>query len=308
MLLTCPTLSARGLRLAATSLWCWALALTVSREGNAWCRTTTCKGAPCAADANGCPSSGVKLAWRGGCIGYSVEAAGARLVPKAALDQAIRRAFQTWSQVDCGGGKYASITFAELPQSLCGDASYNADGANVNLVAFQDDDWKFKEDNNVAKTSVHFDTASGEIFDADLELNTAVNLFTTVDSVAAGDPAYLDVQTVVTHEIGHMLGLAHSERADSVMSAQYKQGTLAGRSLTDDDIAAVCAAYPPGRVAVCDPTPRGGLDTCSGTSTPALACQAAPQPPAGLGATAVAAVALLAWAVVRSGGQPMRRS
>jgi hypothetical protein len=270
------------------------------RDAWAWCRTTTCQGAACSLDRNGCPAQGVAVAWRGGCIGYSVEAAGARLIPVAQLQQAVRRAFQTWSQVDCGGGQYASITFAELAPTLCSGSGFAADGPNANVVAFQDDDWKFKEDNNVAKTSVHFDTASGEVLDADLEINTAVNLFTTDDAVAASDPKYLDLQTVVTHEVGHMLGLAHSDHPDAVMHAQYKQGSLAGRTLSADDIAAVCAAYPPGRVATCDPIPRGGLDSCAHSPEDTWACQATRHAQGGAGGAVVVAMAGLAWAVARA--------
>ncbi len=245
-------------------------ALAMPQPALAWCRSTTCKGSACQTDDKGCPSSGKGLGWSGGCIGYSLEAAGSRMIDKEELRAAVRKSFQTWSQIKCPGGGYASITFAELPETPCDSSGYVADGPNVNAVILQDDDWKFKEDNNVAKTSVHFDSATGEIVDADLEINTAVNLFSTNSQQLAGD-RYLDLQSVITHEVGHMLGLSHSDRVDSVMFALYK-GPLKGRKLTRDDQEALCKIYPPDRPTVCNPTPRGGLSDCSQASDSAM-CQ-----------------------------------
>jgi hypothetical protein len=273
------------------ALACAAL-LWLPSPASAFCRTTTCKGATCPTDDDGCPLAGKALWWRGGCIGYSLEAAGSRMIDKEALRQAVRRSFQTWSQISCPGGGFASITFAELPETPCDSAGFSPDGPNVNAVILQDDDWKFKEDNNVAKTSVHFDSATGEILDTDLEINTAVNLFSTVDKLVKGE-RYLDLQTVVTHEIGHMLGLAHSDRVDSVMFALYKGG-LSGRKLTRDDIEALCAIYPPSRPASCDPTPRGGLSDCSGSAEAAM-CQSSPRVQGGPWWMLGLATAALTW-------------
>lgn len=254
-------------------------ALLTPSLASAWCRSTTCKGSACETNEKGCPSSGQGLWWRGGCIGYSLEAAGSRMIDKEELRNAVRKSFQTWSQIKCKQGGFASITFAELPETPCNSSGYAAAGPNVNAVILQDDDWKFKEDNNVAKTSVHFDSATGEIVDADLEINTAVNLFSTNSEQLAGE-RYLDLQSVITHEVGHMLGLSHSDRVESVMFALYK-GPMKGRKLTRDDEEALCKIYPPDRPTVCDPTPKGGLSDCSAAADTAM-CQASPQGQPGL--------------------------
>lgn len=293
-------------------LWtaiCWAavVATALPSSAHAFCRSHTCVGSSCPTDDNGCPSSGAALWWAGSCIGFSIEANGSRMIPAEKLFAAVRNSFKTWSQVDCGGGQFASITFAELAPNFCDSAGYLAKGPNVNAIIFQDDDWKFKTENNVAKTSAHFDTKTGEIYDADLEINTAVNLFTTDDNLATSSIKYLDLQTVITHEVGHMIGIAHSDRVDSIMYPYYMQGTLAGRKLTDDDVAAVCAIYPPTRKAVCDPSPLGGLDICRAAAAPSEACAAAPRPSPGSPQAAGLAMLSCALAVLwrrRRAAQP----
>lgn len=242
------------------SLLLLSLALcALSRPGSAWCRTTTCKGSSCVTDDNGCAVSGKKLWWRGRCAGFSLQQNGSLLLPPDKVRAAIDAAYATWSDVDCGGGQRASVTTGPLPDTPCAMSEYDPQGRNVNLVVFRDNGWTFKGTyDNIAKTTVHFDGDTGEIYDVDMEINSASNWFT----LDRRDVEY-DLQSVITHEVGHFLGIAHSDRPWAVMFPEYEPGSLAGRTLSDDDIEAVCAAYPPGRVATCDLTPRGGFDTCA---------------------------------------------
>src|SRR5690606_35595408 len=48
---------------------------------------------------------------------------------------------------------------------------------------------------------------------------------------------------IATHEIGHNLGLDHSNHQDATMFYAYSGGT-GSRTLASDDIAGVCALYP----------------------------------------------------------------
>jgi MYXO-CTERM domain-containing protein len=74
-----------------------------------------------------------------------------------------------------------------------------------------------------------------------------------------------DLLSIITHETGHMLGIAHSRVPDSTMGREYLPGDLSLRDLATDDVAAICAVYPPveagapGDPASCDPTPRHGF-------------------------------------------------
>lgn len=233
------------------------LVLVNAASASAWCRSTTCRGAGCEVDADGCPSTGKPLWWGRRCVSFSMQHDGTRMMPMPAVREAVRKAFAAWGTVVCPGGA-VSLQLGELQDTPCGQSEYDALGANVNVIVFRDDRWDFKGvDDNVAKTTVHFDANTGEILDADIEVNTAHNLFTVSDTIVN-----YDLQTVMTHEIGHFLGIAHGPEYGSVMYAAYEKGSLDGRKLTQDEIDAICTMYPPHRPGTCDLTPKGGLDLC----------------------------------------------
>src|SRR5262249_8409479 len=114
-------------------------------------------------------------------------------------------------------------------------------------IYFRDDEWDHDNaDESLALTNQLFGDETGTIGYADIEINTKENIF----SVQDGDPG-LDLQSVITHEVGHYIGLAHSKVSDSIMVARYCQSDArcasaeAMHALADDDITAVCAMYPP---------------------------------------------------------------
>ncbi len=123
----------------------------------------------------------------------------------------------------------------------------------------------------VALTTVLHDPSSGRILAADIELvgwNGAGSgsalveppphgwYFTcyptqpggatpTICSTFGQDGcAYQDLQNTITHEAGHLVGLAHSPVAGATMNATTKPGETTKRSLSPDDVAGVCAIYP----------------------------------------------------------------
>src|SRR4029078_11224854 len=82
----------------------------------------------------------------------------------------------------------------------------------------------------------------------DIEINTAkmkgvvINNFTTSDT-----DVDLDLLSVLTHEAGHFLGLAHTTEVGATMFSEYKMGSIDLRDLAPDDVNEICAASPPGR-------------------------------------------------------------
>lgn len=276
--------------LTALALAAWAPA------ASAFCRTTTCTH-DCPTDFDGCSSSGLQLWWATSCVGYSLDAKLTSNLAEAPVRDAIRQSFFAWADVDCGSGRRASMTFSPYADSTCGRSQYRADAGNLNVMLFKDDDWTYRGiDGTLAKTTVTFDGTSGEILDADIEINSAYN------NLSVGDrKVEYDLQSIVTHEIGHMIGLAHSSDFGATMFAAYDPGTTELRTLAPDDLKAVCAAYPPGRAASCDPTPRGGLSLDCPAAEAAGGCGACAST-AGRGEAGYAALvagAFGAWALWR---------
>jgi len=71
-----------------------------------------------------------------------------------------------------------------------------------------------------------------------------------------GNPAVTDLQSIVTHEFGHALGLGHAERSrcpGPIMCDSYSRGTIA-RTPQADDVAGLVALY--GQAPVPAPTPQ----------------------------------------------------
>lgn len=154
----------------------------------------------------------------------------------------------------------------------------------------------FHEDSRViALTTVSYQDATGEIVDADMELNAWTGAgpsppgyyFTCVDPPApvCGTPGEtgcieVDVQNTVTHEAGHVLGLGHalseycyptvSLASAATMCANASFGETAKRTLAQDDVNGICSIYPAGAPTnVCfgsgqvEPRPSS---TCTGES------------------------------------------
>jgi AcrR family transcriptional regulator len=92
----------------------------------------------------------------------------------------------------------------------------------------------------VAVTPLDFDPRTGELLDADIIVDARRGAATSTD------PRDYDLQAILTHEVGHFLGLDHSAVASSTMDPRVDFGDTLARSLEHDDRAAVAALYPLG--------------------------------------------------------------
>jgi MYXO-CTERM domain-containing protein len=191
----------------------------------------------------------VPLAWPDVCVGYAVQNVGSlkRNITAYDTDMAARRAFTSWISVDCDGAGTPSIGIVPLGGAECDAVEFNppaegrAGAPNANIIMFRDDDWPYDDEQwTIAKTTLTFDTATGNIFDADIEINSFAVEVTIGDTHVSHD-----LEAILTHEFGHFLGLGHSQAADATMNANYSPEDIGFRTLSEDDRQAVCAVYPP---------------------------------------------------------------
>jgi hypothetical protein len=78
-----------------------------------------------------------------------------------------------------------------------------------------------------------------------------------------------DLESIVTHEAGHFLGLAHSQVPAATMYAAYSPHSINIRSLDADDEDAVCSLFPPKGTPSCPaPEPRYGFSRFCGGINP----------------------------------------
>lgn len=287
----------------------------VTSSASAYCRTTTCDSQieSCAIDPlTRCPLTGNPLYWPDACVTFGVHQAGSplRRISYDAAQRAARGAFQAWLSVDCGGGQTPSIGAVSLGSVECDQVQYNypdegedfAPGPNANIIVFRDSFWPYRqsaEDERItlALTTITYLRESGEIVDADIEINSANVALSTSDVNVTND-----LQAILTHEIGHFLGFAHSEAPNSVMHRTYNvtanDGTL--RRLSQDDRLAVCTAYRPGEIDVGDcrgAGPRFGFSRecyAPGQASAGLLCTVSPSPGGGGSGALPYALGLLA--------------
>lgn len=214
-----------------------------------FCRTTTVR----QTSPRECQERGVPVAWAGGCVGYRVDP---RLLPPGVSFEQLRSAFRTaarrWESVICDTrtGAGPSIAFVELP-GVAEPVGFFRNQTNHNTFAFRDT-WPADDDHDVraiAVTLVRFNPRTGVILDADMEFNLRGFEF-TFDPQPVTDARHLP--TVILHELGHVLGLAHSPVPTAVM---WSEKVGARDALTLDDAQGVCTVYPPGRVATCEHEP-----------------------------------------------------
>src|SRR5690606_499403 len=132
----------------------------------------------------------------------------------------------------------------------------NPEGPNANAVIFREHDWPH-DPFALALTTVSFNTDTGKLFDADIE----VNVFSQLVSEAS-------LRYVVAHEAGHFLGLDHAHDPEALMFERYSPVETSGElELTADDRAGICRAYPPDRETTsrCNAEPeRGFAPECGG--------------------------------------------
>jgi hypothetical protein len=192
----------------------------------------------------------VFLYWPSRNVPYLINHQGYSELPLDEVVGAMRRSFTAWSAPDCTD---FSFTFGGLTDvnetNVTRTEREQPDYRNV--VRWREDAWPPADATHagiradwLALTVLVYDTETGEIVDADMDLNGVNFRWTTTDARAE---RATDVQNVVTHEVGHVLGLGHTDVTEATMHARQPQGEISKRQLHGDDIEGLCSIYPFGR-------------------------------------------------------------
>jgi len=236
-----------------------AFAFAISAHSAAYCLTYTCdtKKEICPTDpATGCNIGGKPLYWASSIVSFDVQQDGSKRqdISYDQLHTVVVNAFQRWVDAVCDDGNHPSISLADYGKVECAKPEYNKSQPNQNVITFHDDKWPYQNTGaeTLALTTVFFNPETGEIYDANIELNSFDAKF--VLTAGDADNEHDDLNAVLTHEIGHFLGLSHSTVGSATMYQSYMLGMT---TLENDDVAAICASLPPDRTTTDPGSPPG---------------------------------------------------
>lgn len=136
---------------------------------------------------------------------------------------AIQAAVQTWNDEIPGRDLFkiegTGVTGSPTPQR---------DGYSI---IYMMNDWEADRPNEQARTTIYW--TGNQIYETDMRIN-AKN-FNFNYATTSGTFYGVDLQSLVLHELGHMLGLAHTPTAGSVMAVSLASG-LERRAPSTDDV------------------------------------------------------------------------
>jgi Matrixin len=261
-----------------TVIAAFAASLLGARVGHAYCLAVTepvPDGWPQDTECFRGSDAALEVYWKNACASYSLQQDASRQVSFDQAREVAAKAFLAWKNVDCPQGGHPSIDAThDMSPVQCSAVQYNPSEPNQNVIVFRDDAWPHPgQFNTLGLTRLKYGVTSGEIFDADMEINSADHTL-----IAEGTPANdneILLESVMTHEAGHFLGLGHSTVAGAIMYAKYHGEPL---TLSEDDKAGICAIYPPDgtrrpkqalplgvQQEPCNPDPRQGFSGACGS-------------------------------------------
>lgn len=243
-----------------------------------------------------CTTEGFPLAWPSAKIAYALNERGFPNMSEETLRRIARESFATWEAVTCEVGDEeetwvpVGFEFEQQEGFTTREVGPQSEEPNENtIVHFSREAWEKKgyDPRAFALTSNWFDKHTGRILGADIHFNGGMNFGECPARGCPEEAGIADLRNVLTHEIGHLLGLSHSADPRASMWCDARAGDVNKRVLGDDDIEGICAAYPPGeafpddreppaqastgRCAVGLPGPSGSLDVALGALMAAFA-------------------------------------
>lgn len=164
-------------------------------------------------------------------LSIGLHVTGCPTVSPAELKQTVLSVLSAWSGVECSivrliGGEV--IENVDAPQT---------DGISLIKFISKGDDWKWPK-GSVMQVIMVTNTQTGEIRDADILLNSWSFQFST------SPQKEFDLQSVLTHGVGRLLGLGYSQNKNAALYDSINPGETDKRVLDQDDKDALCSLYP----------------------------------------------------------------
>ncbi|MFZ9889258.1 MAG: matrixin family metalloprotease [Myxococcota bacterium] len=226
---------------------------------------------------------GASLAWSRRDVVIRPSVSPAEEVSEADVAAALTHAAAQWSDAPCSD--FAFRVEASTEERWVGFdwAAGTGSSENRNIVVFRNDiagdpqDQWLHAGSALAITTVTFVRSTGRIVDADIEINDARFVFSNCD--AADCSTVHDLKNMLTHELGHVLGLDHPpasepDAAAATMYASAQAGDISKRDLAADDVAGLCTLYPAGEgpgecgIATLPPPPSVVVETAGCGTAP----------------------------------------
>ncbi|MBN8617083.1 MAG: matrixin family metalloprotease [Deltaproteobacteria bacterium] len=198
---------------------------------------------------------GIPLYWATPRVEVRLAAGTVPGVPAEDAVLAFQRSLRTWSLA----GGCTSVTLVDGGEVSGLSTNLGRTTPDMeNRVVFRDADWPPElGPETLALTSAVYRRTSGQIIDADIDVNAVDHVWSAGAAPVTGHD---DVENTLTHELGHALGFAHSDVADATMYASADLEETRKRDLAEDDIIAICDVYPGG-------SRRGPRSSCSAAAS-----------------------------------------
>ena len=211
--------------------------------------------------------NGMPIRWSSNDVHLETPKSSLPGMTNAETDAAIARAAAAWSTPECTGLRLVTTDWL-------GGAPQVANDMRATVIVRTDlwcDGTNCHEPGQLAVTTVFARAADGVIVDADIELNGVDHRWTNIpDSGVNPTPGAADLANVMTHELGHLLGLSdncvtaagattplddsgHPAPVCATAPAALREATMfpdtsaddiRKRTLADDDTRGICAIYP----------------------------------------------------------------